>query len=153
MTGIRITTGRNSATDGDEYREPIPSQTCPVVPGKAPVDGTRKTQYQLNSQASVGRTEILRPRSYLEVPVLRMPGVFLELAEGARNSVLVDNQSTGMKDVQPQRTGQTRPVFVTEIMDSTPVLGSRAFRVTNTSAEIIPKINLGERGEPVGRAH
>ena len=31
--GIRITTGRNSAMDGDEYREPIPSQTCPVVPG------------------------------------------------------------------------------------------------------------------------
>ena len=82
--------------------------------------------------------------------------MFLELAEGARNSELVDNQSTGMKDVQPQRTGQTRPVFVTEIMDSTPVLGSRAFRVTNTSAEMIPKINLGERGEPVdrwGRAH
>ena len=35
--GIRITTGRNSATDGDEYRESIPSQTCPVVPGKAPI--------------------------------------------------------------------------------------------------------------------
>ena len=140
--GIRITTGRNSATDGDEYREPIPSQTCPVVPGKAPVDGTRKTQYQLNSQASVGRTEILRPRSYLEVPVLRMPCVFVELAEEARNSELVDNQSTGMKDVQPQRTRQTRPGFVMKI--STPVLGSRAFRVTNTSAEMIPKINLGE---------
>ena len=40
--GIRITTGWNSATDGDEYRESIPSQTCPVVPGKAPVDGTKK---------------------------------------------------------------------------------------------------------------
>ena len=152
--GIRITTGRNSATDGDEYREPITSQTCPVVPEKAPLDGMRKTQYQLNSQASVGRTEILRPRSYLEVPVLRMPGVFLELAEEARNSELVDNQSTDMKDVQPQRTGQTRPVFVTEIMDSTPVLGSRAFRVTNTSAEMIPDINLDEpvnRSGPVGQ--
>ena len=52
--GIRITTGRNSATDGDEYREPIPSQMCPVGPEKAPLDGTRKRQYRLNSQASVG---------------------------------------------------------------------------------------------------
>ena len=28
--GIRITTGQNSATDGDKCREPIPSQMCPV---------------------------------------------------------------------------------------------------------------------------
>ena len=52
--GIRITTGRNSATDGDECREPIPSQMCPVGPEKAPLNGTRKRQYRLNSQASVG---------------------------------------------------------------------------------------------------
>ena len=89
-------------------------------------------------------TDIQRPRIYLEVPVLRMPDVFLELAEEARNSELVDDQSTDMKDVQPQRTGQARPVLDTEIMNSTPVLGSRAFRVTNTSAEMIPDINLDE---------
>ena len=52
--GIRITTGRNPATDGDEHREPIPSQVCPVGPEKALVDGTRKKQYRLNGQASVG---------------------------------------------------------------------------------------------------
>ena len=152
--GIRITTGRNSATDGDEYREPIPIQMCPVGPEKAPLDGTRKAQYRLNSQASVGGTDILRPRSCLDVPVLRMPGVFFKLAEEARNSEVVDDQSTDMKEVQPQRTGQTRPVLVTEIMDSTPVLGSRAFRVTNTSTEMIPDINLDEpvnRSGPVGQ--
>ena len=146
--GIQITTGRNSATDGDEHREPIPIQMCPVGPERAPLDGTRKAQYRLNSQASVGGTDILRPRSCLDVPVLRMPGVFLKLAEEARNSEVVDDQSTDMKEVQPQRTGQTRPVLVTEIMDSTPVLGSRAFRVTNTSTEMIPDINLDE---PVNR--
>ena len=75
--------------------------------------------------------------------------MFLELAEEARNSDLVDDQSTGMKDVQPQRTGQTRRVLVTEIMNSTPVLGSRVFRVTNTSAEMIPDIN---RDVPVSRS-
>ena len=102
MTGIRFTTGRNSATDGDECREPIPSQLCPVGPNKAPLNGTRKRQYRDNSQASVWGTDIQRPRIYLEVPVLRMPDVFLELAEEARNSELVDDQSTDMKDVQPQ---------------------------------------------------
>ena len=116
--GIRITTGRNSATDGDECREPIPNQMCPLGPNKAPLNGTRKSQYRGNSQASVWGTDIQRPRIYLEVPVLRMPDVFLELAEEARNSELVDDQSTDMKDVQPQRTGQARPVLVTEIMNS-----------------------------------
>ena len=52
------------------------------MPGKAPADGM---------------TEILRPRNYLEIP--RMPGVFLELAEEAKNSILVDNRSGIMKDV------------------------------------------------------
>ena len=93
----------------------------------------------------MGGTDILRPRSCLDVPVLRMPGVFLKLAEEARNSKVMDDQPTDMKEVQPQRTGQTRPVLITEIMDSTPVLGSRAFRVTNTSTEMIPDINLDER--------
>ena len=77
--------------------------------------------------------------------------MFLKLAEEARNSEVVDDQSTDMKEVQPQRTGQTRPVLVTEIMDSTPVLGSRAFRVTNTSTEMIPDINLDEPVNPVGQ--
>ena len=87
------------------------------------------------------------------MPALRMPDVFLELAEEARNSGRLDDQSTDMKDVQPQRNGQTRPVLVTEIMDSTPVLGNSAFRVTNTSDETIPDRSLDEpvdRSNPVG---
>ena len=119
-----------------------------------PLNGTRKRQYRGNSQASVWGTDIQRPRIYLEVPVLRTPDVFLELAEEARNSELVDDQSTDMKDVQPQRTGQARPVLIREIMNSTPVLGSRAFRVTDTSAEMIPDINLDEpvtRSGPAGQ--
>ena len=73
----------------------------------------------------MGRTDIQNARILLEVPVLRMPNVFLELAEEARNSEMVDDRSTDRKDVKSHRTGQTRPVFVTEIMNSTPVLGSR----------------------------
>ena len=73
--------------------------------------------------------------------------MFLKLAEEARNSELVDDQSTDTKDVQPQRTGRTRPVLITEIITSTPVLGSRASSVTNTSTEMIPDIN---RDKPVG---
>ena len=89
-----------------------------------------------------GGTDIQNDRILLEVPVLRMPNVFLELAEEARNSEMVDDQSTDREDVKFHRTGQARPVFVTEIMNSTPVLGSRSFRVTNTSTEMTPDMNL-----------
>ena len=97
-------------------------------------------------------TEMLMPRNYLEIPEPRIPGVFLELAEEARKVILVDGQSCDTKEVQPQRTGLTRPVFVTEIVDSPPVLKKRALRVTSTSTEMIPNINLRGRGEPVNRS-
>ena len=94
-------------------------------------------------------TEMLMPRNYLEIPEPRIPGVFLEMAEEARNVILVDGQSCDTKEVQPQRTGLTRPVFVTEIVDSPPVLNKRAIRVTSTSTEMIPNINSRGRGEHV----
>ena len=97
-------------------------------------------------------TEMLMPRNYLEIPEPRIPGVFLELAEEARNVILVDGQSCDTEEVQPQRTGLTRPVFVTEMIDSPPVLKIRALRVTSTSTEMITNIHLRGRGEPVNRS-
>ena len=152
--GVRITAGRNSVTDGDEGRELRPSITCQVVPKTAPLTDTGRRQYRLKSQAFVRKTDIQHARMLLEVPVLRMPNVFLELAEEARNSAMVDDQLTDRKDVQSHRTGQARPVFVTEILNSTPVLGSRSSRVTNTSTEMTPDRNLDQPmigSGPVGR--
>ena len=99
-----------------------------------------------------GPREMLIPRNYLEIPETRIPGVLFELAEEARNIILVDNQSCDTKDVHPQQTGLARPVFVTKMIDSPPVFQSRALRATNTSTEIIPNINLSGRGEPVNRS-
>ena len=97
-------------------------------------------------------TEILMPRNYLEIPEPRLPRVFLELAEEARNVILVNGQSCDTEEVQPQRTGLTRPVFVAEMVDSPPVLNKRALRVTGTSTEMIPNIKLRGRREPVDRS-
>ena len=95
----RNTTGRNLATKGDESMEPIPDRVWPVVSEKAPADGTGVMQYQWDDQESVGMTEMLMPRNYLEIPEPRIPGVFLELAEEARNVILVDGQSCDTKEV------------------------------------------------------
>ena len=91
--GVRITAGRNSVTKGDECRELMPSITCQVVPKMAPLTDTGRRQYRLKSQVSVGRTDIQNAKILLEVPVLRMPNVFLELAEEARNSEMVGDRS------------------------------------------------------------
>ena len=64
------------------------------------------------SQA-VGGLIYKTPGSFWKYRVLRMPNVFLELAEEARNSEMVDDQLTDRKDVKSHRTGQARPVFVT----------------------------------------
>ena len=142
--GIQIVAGRNSVTDRDECREVRPSMTCQVIPKTAPLTDTEKRQYRLKSPAFVGSTDIQNARMLLEVPVLRMPNVFLKLAEEARKSVIVDDQLTDKKDVQSHRTGQAKPVFVTEILNSTPVVGSRLSRFTNPSTELTPDRNLAQ---------
>ena len=148
----RSTTDRTLPTKCDEFMEPIPDRVSPVVTETAPADGTGVMQYQWDDRESVEMIEILMPRNYLEIPEPRLPRVFLELAEEARNVILVNGQSCDTEEVQPRRTGLIRPVFVTEIVDSTPVLNNRALRVTGTSTEMIPNIKLRGRREPVDRS-
>ena len=45
-----------------------------------------------------------------------------------------------------------RPVLVTVMIDSQPVLNKRVSRVTGTSAEVIPNMNVAGRREPVDRS-
>ena len=72
--GIQMTTGLNSAIIVDNDRNPRPIRTYPARPGSAPVEG---------------ETVISRSTNFLDVPALRLPGVFLKLAEEARNSEVV----------------------------------------------------------------
>ena len=136
--GIRMTTGHNSVMTADKDKERRPIRTYPVRQECGPIEG---------------ETVILRPMNLLDVPALRLPGVFLKLAEEARNSEVVDDQPSGMSAVKSPRSGQAGRVMITEIIDSFPVLGSGASRVSQTSTEVIPDLNLVEpviRLGPVG---
>ena len=136
--GIRMATGHNSVTTKDKDKDPGPIRTYPVKTEYAPISG---------------ETVILRPMNLLEVPALRLPGVFLKLAEEARKSEVMDDQQSGMSAVKLHRSGQAGRVMITEITDSFPVLGSGASRVSQTSSEVIPDLNLVEpviRLGPVG---
>ena len=137
--GIRMTTGHNSVVTKDKDKEPRPIRMYPVKAECAPMEG---------------ETVLLRPMNFLDVPALRLPGVFLKLAEEARNSEVVDDQPSDMSAVHSQRSGQAGRVMITEIIDSFPGLGSGDSRVSRTSTEVIPDLNLVEpviRLGPVGR--
>ena len=137
--GIRMKTGHNSVMTDDEDKEPRPIRTYPVKTECAPMEG---------------ETVLLRPMNFLDVPALRFPGVFWKLAEEARNSEVVGDQPSDVSAVHSQRSGQTGRVMITEIIDSFPGLGSGDSRVSRTSTEVIPDLNLVEpviRLGPVGR--
>ena len=97
-------------------------------------------------------TEMLRPSNYLEIPELRLPRVFLDLAEESRNVKVENGQSCCSEEVRPQGTGLPRPVFVTVMVDSQLVPKKRVLRTTGASTEMIPNMNYAERREPVDRS-
>ena len=86
----RSTTARTLPTNCGEFVKPKSVRVSPVVTETAPTDGTGVMQYQWNVRESVETTEMPMPSNYLEIPELRLPRVFLDLAEEARN-VKVEN--------------------------------------------------------------
>ena len=78
--------------------------------------------------------------------------MFLDLAEEARNVKVENGRSCYTKEVQPQGTGLTRPVFVTVMVDSPPVLKKGALRATGVSTEMIPNMSSAGRCEPEDRS-
>ena len=147
----RRTTVRTLPTNYSGFMEPMSARVSPVVAETAHTDGTGVMQYQWDDRKSVETTEMQMPRNYLEIPEPRLPRVFLELAEEARNVIVENGRSCYTEEVQPQGTGLTRPVFVTVMVDSPPVLEKRALRATGISTEMIPNMNLAGRRGPVDR--
>ena len=132
-------------TDCGEFTESISARLSPVVAEMAHTDGAGVMQYQWDDRKSMKTTEMRMPRDYLEIPELRLPRVFLDLAEEARNVEVENGRSCYMKEVQPPGTGLTRPVFVTVMVDSPPVLKKGALRVTGVSTEMIPNMTSAGR--------
>ena len=130
--------------------EPISARVSPVVAETAHTDSMGVMQYQWDDRKSIKTTEMQMPRNNLEIPEPRIPRVFLDLAEEARNVIVENGRSCYMEEVQPQGTGLTRPVFVMVMVDSPPVSKKRALRATGVSTEMIPNMHSAGRCEPVG---
>ena len=131
-------TGRRVARKNEQFGRLGTDRVGPVVTEDAPADGTGVTTIHGN---------------YLEISGPKIPGVFLELAEEARNIVIVDSRSLNMKTAQKQRTGRTDPVFVTEMVSNCPPLRDGARVATGTYTRVIPNTNQREQSEPVNRSN
>ena len=121
----------------------------PVVAKMAHTDGTRVMQYQSDDQNSMKTTNMQMPMDYLEIPEPALPRGFLELAEEARNVKIESGRSCYTEEVQSQGAGLTRPVFVTAMEYSSPVLKKGATIATGISTEMIPSNLSAGRREPV----
>ena len=89
---------------------------------------------------------------YLEIPEPRLPRVFLDLAEEVRNVNIESRRSWYTEEAQSQGTRLTRPVFITVMEYSSPVLQTEAVRATVVSAEMIQIMDSAGRREPVDRS-
>ena len=118
----------------------------------AHTDGTRVMQYQSNDQNIMKTTNMQMPMDFLEIPEQTLPWGFLELAKEARNVKVESGQVCYTEEVQSQGTGKTRPVFVTVMEYSSPVLRKGAMRAAGVSTEMIPPRSSAGRREPVDRS-
>ena len=148
-TNKRSTTARTLPTNCGEFVKPMSGLVPPVVTETAPTDCTGVMHYQWNVRESVKTTEMLMPSNYLEIPELRLPRVFLQLAEEARNVKVENGLSCCSEEVQPQGTGLPSPVLVTVMVDSQPIPKKRVLRTTGASTEMMTNINYVGRCKPI----
>ena len=92
------------------------------------------------------------PSNYLEIPELRLPRVFLHLAEEARNVEVENDLSCCSEEVQPQGTGLPSPVLVTVMVNGQPISNKRVLRSTGASTEMMTKNKNVGRCIPIDRA-
>ena len=112
----------NLPTDFAKSAEPTLSRVSPVVAKEAHTDGTRVVQYQSDDQNSMKTTIMQMPMDFLEIPEPLLPQVFLKLAEEE------SGQSCYTEEVQSQKAGLIRPVFVTVIENSSSERKERELR-------------------------
>ena len=108
-------------TNGGDLRNPLSGLLPLVVNMLTPTDGMGAMHYQWIVRESIKMTEMKMPSNYLEIPELKIPKLFLHLAEEARD-VEVNNDLSGCsEEVKSQVTGLPSPILVTVMTDGQPI--------------------------------
>ena len=140
-------------TNGGDLRNPLSGLLPPVVNKLTPTDGTGAMHYQWIVRDYIKMTAMKMPSNYLEIPELKIPKLFLHLAEEARD-VEVNNDLSGCsEEVKSQVTGLPSPILVTVMTDGQPIPIGNDLVNDVVSAEMMTNAKYEGRGTPMDRAN
>ena len=139
-------------TNCGDLRKPLSGLLPPVVNKLAPMNGTGVMHYQWIVRESVRTTEMQTPSNYLDIPELKIPKLFLHLAEEARSVEVMNELSGYSEDVQSQGTGLPSPILVTVMADSQPIPIGNVLANDVASAEMMTNVKYVGRCKPIDRA-
>ena len=109
--------------------------------------------YQWIVRESIMITEMNMPSNYLEIPELKIPKLFLHLAEEARD-VEVNNDISGCtEEVKSQATGLQSQILVTDMTDGQPIPFGNELVNDVVSTEIVSNDQYVGRFKPMDRAY
>ena len=130
------------------------NDSVPHETGRIPPVIEEPMHYEWIGRKSGMNADLPVPQNYLETPNQILPSGFLKLAEEARHSEGVDDQSLGMNSVQSQHSGRTGRILIMEIEDSPPESGSEDSGGSRTSFEVIKDCTIEKpviRLDPMGQ--
>ena len=109
--------------------------------------------YQWIVWESIMITEMNMPSNYLEIPELKIPKLFLHLAEEARD-VEVNNDISGCtEEVKSQATGLQSQILVTDMTDGQPIPFGNELVNDVVSTEMMNNDQYVGRFKPMDRAY
>ena len=108
-------------TNGGDSRKPLSGRLPPIVNKMIPTEVVGPMHYQWILRESVMKTEMTEPSNYLEIPELKIPKLFLHLAEEARDVDVNSEPSGYSEEVKSQATQLAGPILVEVITNGQPM--------------------------------
>ena len=140
-------------TNGGDISNYLSGLLPSVVNNLEPKEDTGAMHYQWIVRESIMITEMKMPSNYLEIPELKIPKLFLHLAEEARD-VEVNNDISGCTEAVKSRvTGLQSPILVTVMTDGQPIPIGNELVNDVVSTEMMNDEKYVERCKPMDRAN
>ena len=139
-------------TNGDDFSNSV-SGSLPTAANKLKhKEDAGVMHYEWIVRESIMITEMNMPGNYLEIPELKIPKLFLHLAEEARD-VEVNNDISGCaEEVKSQVTGLRSPFLVTIMTDGRPIPFGNELVDDVISTEMTNDEKFVRRCNPMNRA-
>ena len=140
-------------TTGGDFSNSLSGLLPAVVNKLEHKEDTGAMHYEWIVRESIMITEMNMPSNYLEIPELKIPKLFLHLAEEARD-VEVNNDISGCtEEVKSQATGLQSQIMVTVMTDGQPIPFGNELVNDVVSTEMMNNEKYVGRFKPMDRAY